>query len=319
MVSSRATKLALLPELFPDGVAARAELHACGLAAETVTRRCGPGGPWSMLLRGVVLLTGKVPTSRQRLRAALTLVGKDAVLSGVAALRVLGVRRLPSDDRVHVLIPHEQRLTSQRFVVVERSRRLPEPVVRGGLPLAGAARALVDAAKQWPNLDTVRAMTADAVQREICTVNELLAELAEPRRPHSAIVRSVLTEVADGVRSAAEAWARSLVLSTNLPPPLWNVAIRDPSGLLLAVADAYWEPVGLAWEIDSREFHLSPAEHARDARRQSRLAAAGVLVVHTVLSRLRTDPSGVVSELERAYHAAAARPTPHVLVGGRPR
>lgn len=309
--------LALLPELFPDGVAARTELHACGLALETIRRRCGPGGPWAVLLRGVVLLTGKVPTSRQRIRAALTLAGKDAVLSGVAALRVLGVRRLPSDDRIHVLVPHEQRLTSQRFVVIERSRRLPEPVVREELPLASAARALVDAAKLWPNLDTVRAMTADAVQREICTVDGLSAELAEPRRPHSAIIRSVLAEVADGVRSTAEAWARNLVLSANLPPPLWNVAVRDPSGLLLAVADAYWQSVGLAWEIDSREFHLSPAEHARDAGRQSRLAAAGVLVVHTVPSRLRTDPFGVVSELERAYQAAAARPTPHLLVGRR--
>jgi hypothetical protein len=307
------SELALLPGLFPDGVAPRSELCAIGLAPANISRRCRPGGPWSSPLRGVVLLTGKVPTSRQRLRAVLTLAGKDAVVSGVAALRALGMRRLPTDDRIHVLVPHDRRLTSQRFAVIERSSRLPEPVMREGLPYAGAARALVDASKLWRDLDTVRAMTAEAVQRGICTVDDLVEELAEPRRPHSALVRMVLAEIADGVRSAAEAWARNLVMRTTLPMPLWNVSVREPSGRLLAVPDAYWKAVGLAWEIDSREFHLSPAEHARDAGRQSRLAAAGVLVVHTVPSRLRTDPAGVTAELERAYRAAAQRPTPRLI------
>lgn len=306
-------ELALLPGLFPDGVASRADLRAIGLAPATISRLCRPGGPWSSVLRGVVLLTGKVPTGRQRVRAAITLAGDDAVVSGVAALRALGVRRLPADDRTHVLIPHGVRLSSQRFAVFERSRRLPEPVVRHDMPLAGAARALVDASKLWRDLDTVRAMTADAVQLGICGVDDLVDELAEPRRPHSALLRMVLAEVADGIRSPAEAWARRLVMRSNLPMPLWNVPVREPSGRLLAVPDAYWPAVALAWEIDSREFHLSPADHARDTRRQSRLAAAGVLVVHTVPSRLRTDPAGVATELERAHRIAAKRPTPHLI------
>ena len=114
-------------------------------------------------------------------------------------------------------------------------------------------------------------------------------------------------EVGDGIRSAAEAWARSLVLRSRLPAPMWNVELRDKQGRRLAVVDAWWADVGLAWEIDSTEFHLSPADHERTTRRHSALTAAGVLVMHTVPSRLRKDPAGVLRDLCGAYDSAGSR------------
>jgi len=211
-----------------------------------------------------------------------------------------------------VLIPASRQVGSREFVVVRRTIRMPKHVMRAGVPLAPLARCLVDAAARLSSLDEVRAMFADAVQRRLCTVAALAAELGERRRPGTALARAVLVELLDGVRSAAEAWARALVRRTDLPAPEWNVAVHRPDGQLIAVVDGYWREVGLAWEIDSRGFHLDPVAHARGAARQSELAANGVLVMHTVPARVRSRPQSVIDELRRTYAQAARRPRPNV-------
>jgi Tfp pilus assembly protein PilN len=122
----------------------------------------------------------------------------------------------------------------------------------------------------------------------------------------------VLDEVGDGVRSAAEAWARSLIHRSSLPTPQWNVLIKSAAGKWLAVVDGWWDDVGLAWQIDSLEFHLAPDDYTRTMTQHSALSACGVLTVHTVPSRLKSDPADVVEELRGAYKAAAQRARPHV-------
>jgi hypothetical protein len=240
-------------------------------------------------------------------RAALLRAGPKAVVTGVEAARRHGVRRVPPDGPVHLLVTPDSRLSSQSFMLVERSKRPWSTTIVDGVPLVSPARALIDAARRDGRLDVVRAMLADGVQRGVCTVGDLTRELVHRRLRGSALPRIVLTEVGDGVRSAAEAWARSLIRRSRLPAPEWNVELRDQQGRRLAVVDAWWEDVGMAWEIDSTEFHLAPADHDRTTRRHSALTAAGVLVVHTVPSRLRKDPVGVLRDLCGAYDSAASR------------
>ena len=236
-----------LTSVFDDGVATRAALVGLGIAESVVARRCGADGRWRRLLPGVVLLRTGEPSQRQQLRAALLHAGEPAVITGVTAARLHGVVRVPADDRVHVLIPASRQVGSREFVVVRRTIRMPKHVMRAGVPLAPLARCLVDAAARLSSLDEVRAMFADAVQRRLCTVAALAAELGERRRPGTALARAVLVELLDGVRSAAEAWARALVRRTDLPAPEWNVAVHRPDGQLIAVVDGYWREVGLAW------------------------------------------------------------------------
>ncbi|MFI9382734.1 hypothetical protein [Kutzneria sp. NPDC052558] len=269
-------------------------------------------------MTGVYLLTGGVPSRRQMVVAALLRAGPKAVITGVEAARRHGVHRLPVDGPVHVLVPPDSRLASQSFMLVERTKRPWLTTTVDGVPLASPARALIDAARRDGRLDIVRAMLADGVQRGICTVGDLTRELVHPRLRGTALPRIVLTEVGDGVRSTAEAWARRLILRSKLPAPAWNAELRDKHGHRLAVVDAWWADVGLAWEIDSTEFHLAPADHERTTRRHSALTAAGVLVVHTVPSRLRRDPAGVLRDLCGAYASAAARAVAANLpAGGR--
>jgi hypothetical protein len=302
---------AFVPELFPDDVANRAALEDLGMSPASIWRRCLPGGPWRRLLPGVYLMCGGEPTRRHLARAALLRAGPDAVITGLEAARRYGVRKVPDDPRVHVLVPHDNRRASRDFVLVERTVRAPVVREVAGLPLAEPARALVDGARRLVRLDDIRAMIADAVQRGVCTDEQLAVEVANRGLGGAALPRRVMIEISEGVRSAAEAWARSLVQRAGLPTPTWNVAVSS-SGRLLGVADGWWDDVALAWEIDSYEFHLSPADYARTMRKHSAFAAAGVYVVHTLPSRLRTEPRQVLEELKLAHAHASRRPRPDV-------
>lgn len=302
----------LLHDLFADAVCTRDDLLRLGISASTMARRSRAGGGWTRVLPGVFSLSGGTPTRRQLIRAALLHSGEGAVLTGLEAARQHGVSRVPNDQRLHVLVPSNRRVAGRDFVLVERSGRPWTEVMRNGFPLVTAERAVIDAARREDRMDVVRAMMADAVQRRICSPHALAHELGNTRLGGTALARTVLAEVADGVRSAAEAWSRSLVKRSPLPAPSWNVEIRGPSGKRLAVVDAWWDEIGLAWQIDSREFHLSPADYDHTMAQHSALLAVGVPVVHTVPHRLKTEPAQVLQELLGAFHFAATHPRPPV-------
>ncbi|MFF5990837.1 hypothetical protein [Prauserella flavalba] len=97
-------------------------------------------------------------------------------------------------------------------------------------------------------------------------------------------------------------------------PSHWNPTVYGPAGQYVGCPDAWWDDVGLAWEIDSFEFHFSRFDYARTLQRNTNYAAAGLTVVQTLPSRLIHEPGGVLAELGAAYRAAAARPRPTVRV-----
>jgi hypothetical protein len=258
----------------------------------------------------VIVLSNGQPDRSLRLRAALTHAGSEAMITGLQAARLHGVRHLPHDETVHVLVPHRRRVASWGFARIERTVHLPEPTQVAGVPVVPLARALIDAARRMSDLNAVRTMIAEAVQRGLCDPTELRSELATASTIGSAIPRRVVAEMNAGVRSAAEAWGHRLVKRSRLPEPEWNVEIRTSTGKLLGIADAWWGDVALALEIDSLEFHLGPTDYARTVDKHTRMTAAGIPVVHVLPSRLRDDPRGVIRELEAAYHHAARRPPP---------
>ena len=81
-------------------------------------------------------------------------------------------------------------------------------------------------------------------------------------------------------------------------------------GVVLAVVDAWFDDVGLAWEIDSYEYHLSPSSYAATLARHAVLTAHGVVVLHTLPSRLHREPRRVLDELCGSYEQAAPPSTP---------
>lgn len=117
--------------------------------------------------------------------------------------------------------------------------------------------------------------------------------------------------VSDGIRSVAEARARTLLRrSRTLPPALWNPRITDASGRSVATPDAWFDDVAMAWELDSREWHMSPADYDATLERRSAMTAAGIIVIATRPSRIHRAAPAVLAELEAAHAQAALRPRP---------
>jgi hypothetical protein len=303
----------LLRGVAVDGVIGARRLVELGVPESTIYRRCRPGGPWQLLLPAVVLLSTGTPTRAQLVRGGLCYAGGDALVTGLEACRRHGVRRGPRvDDALHLLVPHDRQPRSTRYVIVERTRRLPDPVVRGAVPLAPVGRAAVDAARRMAAPGEITELLADAVQQGLCSVRELACEVDAAQRRGTAVPRRIVRDIEDGVRSAAERDAKRLWARSGLPEPWWNARVHDREGRFVAVADGWFDEVALAWEINSVEWHLRPEDYAREQERTARMTAAGVVVLPTQPRRLRRDPAAVVGELRDAYAHAATRPRPRV-------
>ncbi len=315
-MESQARRSLRVRSAFPHGVAAVRDVVAHGIPERTVYQRCLEGGPWQRVLPGIVLLFTGRPTVDQLVRAALVLCGPDAMVTGIEACRRYGLRRGPvrrnSELRpeIHVLVPERRQIRSVEFVHVERTRRLPVPVLRDGVPLAPLVRACTDGARRIRSTAEVTELFADPVQRGLCTVAALRTELASGTRRGTAVPRAVLAELGVGVRSAAERSAKLLWSSTGLPEPWWNAEVCDAEGRGLGIADCWVDDVAMVWEIESSEWHLSPADHEYTLRRAARFTAAGVVYVASKPMMVLNDRAGVVTTLRAIYEQAKKRPRP---------
>jgi len=143
-------------------VVTHAELIACGVPLSTVCWRIRRTGPWQRLHPGVVLAHSGSATSRERLLGALAYAGAGAVLTGICALRLYGLRSAPGPALLHVVVPHGRHRQGRAGLLIERSRSVPAPQWRSGLPVAPAARAVVDACRTLERLDDIRELVAEA-------------------------------------------------------------------------------------------------------------------------------------------------------------
>jgi hypothetical protein len=217
---------------------------------------------------------------------------------------------------VHLLLPADRRRSGYGLAIVERTDRLPAPEP-GRWPLAPPERAVIDATRRMRERDVVRSIIAEVVQRGLRTPAQLGVELEAGGQRGTRLPREVLREVSDGIRSVAEAKARVLLQSSfALPPAVWNPEIVDAHGRFVAKPDAWFDDVAMAWEIDSHEWHLSPADHAATLARRSAMTAAGIIVLPTAPSRITREPATVLSELEQTHAHAAIRPRPALYIQG---
>jgi very-short-patch-repair endonuclease len=312
MAPSTKVNRALLAELLrkQHAVIARRQTTMCEMTSDALWARIRPGGAWQRLLPGVYLAVTGTPTADQRDMAGLLYAGPGSILTAAAALRRLGLRA-PRADIVDILVPAARTRRSTGFVRVVRTTRMPEQAcISGQIGFAMAARAVADTARLLTDLREVRAVVADCVQRRWCRVAELAEELRWGPAAGSALFRQALGEVADGIRSTAEADLRDLVNRSGLPAPMFNARLYAGK-VLLAVADAWWPDAGVAAEVDSREWHLSPADWERTLRRHARLTAHGILVLHFTPKQIRAEPAAVAAAIRAALDAARA--------GGQPR
>jgi len=288
-------------------VASRGQLLALGLADHMMQYRVRKGGPWQTLLPGVYLAATGMPSPYQKEMAALLYAGPDSLITGPTALMHYSIRSA-SADVIDVLVPVGRQRLSTGFVRLHRTTQMPARASSSGpVRLALIPRAVADTVRQLSDLRDVRAVVADAVQLGRCTVGQLAEELRNGPVKGSAKFRSVLAEVADGIRSTAEGDLRDLIVSARLPMPLFNPSLYT-GDVFLGKPDAWWPGAGVAAEADSRAWHLSPEDWDRTRRRHDLMAAAGIIPLHFSPREIRREPAMVAQRIRDALTSGLARP-----------
>lgn len=289
-------------------VITRRQALAAGVTASSLRHRLGPGNSWQSLIPGVYLAATGTPTIIQQQMAAMLHAGRGSVITGPAALQQHRIRG-PVADLIDVLIPASRLRQDAAFVRLHRTTRMPKRIWRfGPLYYALPARAVADTVRDLTSLRDVRAMVADAVQRGHCSVPDLCTERNAGPSRGSTLFREALTDVADGIRSAAEGDLKDLLTKSRLPMPLFNASLYEVDGTFIATPDAWWPQYGIAIEVDSNEWHMSPHDHARTLERQRRMGKYGIVVLPFTPGQIRKQPAEVLATIRDALQAAHGRP-----------
>jgi hypothetical protein len=295
-----------------DSVVTRVQALQAGLSRHAISYRLKDDGPWRFLLPGVYLTLPGAPTQAQRETGALLHAGPQALITGAAALRFYEFRQVPRLDHevIDVLVPSRRQCASTGCVRVHRTAHMPPMWANG--PAARRyvypARAVVDTARWLTDLREVRALVGDAVQNRHCAVAQLSDELRTGGTPNGALLRKVIAEVTEGVRSAPEGELRDLIVRGRLPMPLFNPRLYLPNGTFIASPDAWWPDAGVAIEVDSRQWHLAPDDWERTMVRHSDLGQYGIVTLHVTPHQLRSAPDAFLRKLRNAYKSGVERP-----------
>jgi hypothetical protein len=179
-----------------DGLVGRDQLAVLGVTRAVLRRRLDTG-VWREVLPLVYASFDCRLSPRQRWIAACLYAGRGAVLAGRVALQLHGVRSLPCDPYVRVLVPHVRQARSVEFVRVHRTRR-PDPYAGVAAPIrtCSLSRAVVDAGRWCRDLAAIRALVAEVVQARLVATESLRRELDEGPTAGSALLRLALDEVA---------------------------------------------------------------------------------------------------------------------------
>lgn len=256
---------------------------------------------WRILLPGVYLAATGTPSARQRLRAALLYAGPQSQLADQTALTAYGVRYLPSDSATYLLIPATDRRVSRDGVIIRRTTRLPSPRLVSALPYSPPARALSDFAARIGNERLALAVLADAVQRRIANVEDVVAELSHVTGRGHGVAGRIAQRLSSGARSAPEADFLSLVeRSQVLPPPLVNALLELPNGRRIS-PDALFADAALVHETNGRSAHAATDVFDSMQERHGAMTAAGFTVLHSSPYQLRTEAGRILAQLESCY------------------
>lgn len=236
------------------GLATRSQLIAAGLSEAAITWRLGTH--WRVVLPGVVRESGGILAPNQRVLAAQLYAGAQAQVTGQVACSFHGLRPNTKGSAVHILVPATCRRRDVAWARIRPTETLEESLHGyGAIRLTSPARAVVDWARTTRSLGDARALTIEAVQRRLVSLDELVHELERGPRRGSALVRRALVDVAAGAWSDPEAHLREVLGRTGLPELWMNPSLTRADGTRLTAPDGWFDEVALALMVHSRQFH----------------------------------------------------------------
>jgi very-short-patch-repair endonuclease len=209
----------------------------------------------------------------------------------------------------HGLLEHQPepiQVSTPRKCVCRReiqvhARRKVKLIHHRRLPTTTVPQALLDFSATAPVASVVRAM-AEADYRRVLNQKALYA-ICGRGRPGSATLTKALrqhTPELARTKSELERAFRALCRRGRIPPYEINHCVCG------ITVDAFWPELGVVVELDGVRGHATPAQIARDRRRDLKLRAAGYVVVRYSYGQVVHEPEAVLADL-RAVLAGAGR------------
>lgn len=278
----------------------RRALHDAGIDLDVALREARRGR-WQQVLPGAWLRSDSAVTRDHRQHAALALLGRHAVLSGADACHEYGMRDVPTDDRVCVVVPHTVQRDLGPGVRIVRTTTVVASYLMRGRRWAEPARAVLDAAAGH-DLRAVRGLVTASAADSWAGADQVGALLEAGPRRGSAVLRRALADVEAGAASAPEAEAADLLRAAarrrRLPPVLLNPDLYL-AGQLLLTPDLWLVGTGVGGEVDSRRHHGSQSSLDATLARHARAERHRIALVHRSPQRMRRDPEGFLRELQQ--------------------
>jgi very-short-patch-repair endonuclease len=271
-----------------DGIVEIKQLSALGLTREARRRRIAQHRLVEMY-RGVYAVGHGEVSERGRFRAAVLACGEGALLSHLAAARLLGLweRRV---ERLDVTVP-SPRCPRVPGIRIHRATNAPATHVRG-IPCTSVSRLLVDLAPT-PMLAPVfeRAERRRWVRPEVIEGMlhgrpgaAALRNLLETHRPQSGPTRSLLERRLLGA-----------LRNRGVPEPIVN-GLLDLGGTIIE-PDLMWPRERVLLELDGAETHATPTAMRRDRRRDRLAIRHGWTPLRATW---HDDPAGVAADVAAA-------------------
>ncbi|MEU4161399.1 hypothetical protein [Actinoplanes sp. NPDC026670] len=265
-------------------------------------------GRWRRLYLGVYLAYGGPVTPVQRLWTASLAVGngRPALLAGLTALRVHGLRRPETAEPVHLILPtHLTDRDPPAGVVVHRTRCLTrdDACLDVSPPCTTAARSLVDAA-QWALDDTTAvALVAATFQQRLVTLDQVRTVLGGFRRlRRRSVIEAAVDDAGGGSESTYEIEFLRLCRLAGLPSPSRQSVRRDRSGRN-RYRDVFFDPWQVQVEIDGSQ-HMETHGWYADMRSGNEIAISGVRLLRFPGWAMRHRPGEVIADVRAALEAA---------------
>lgn len=279
------------------GMLTAAELRSGGCSLDMAERQVR-AARWQRPARGIYVLHDRELTGLDLGRVASLVADRPVVLSGLVALRELGLRWLPATRQVLALVPPDRRTHSNGRVVLRRTNDFAslETWHRDGLQLALVPRAIIDGAWEARSLRDARGIVLGAVADGWADVPTLSDVLSTTQRNGSAATRRAIEDARRGAASPPEAEVVDELIGCGVP------FLVNPHlllhGRLLGSPDIWLPGLGIGGEVDSVERHEQDdgsVESTYD--RHERFTNAGLELVHLSVRRIRANPEEAAGHL----------------------
>jgi restriction endonuclease-like protein/putative AbiEi antitoxin of type IV toxin-antitoxin system len=253
-------------------------------------------GVWQRLYRGVYLLSAGTPTWRQQVRATMLAAGAEAQLMGPTLAAWAGLDGA-SEGAIHVVVKYGNRRTRENLTA-HRTRHLSKRQKYDGLWGTSAERMLVDyaaavstdLAEQAVECALRKGLTAEQrIWRELATLPEAVPGVRELARIME------LRPKGKAARSTLEIDTLNLIRRTDLPMPMRNYDVWV-EGEHFEIDLAYLGAMG-AIEVDSKRWHTTATQRAKDKQRQGKLEADGWSFVRVTSVDVYGRPEWVIEQI----------------------